>query len=78
MSISRGERCPNCGHAMEDDEWRPLTSDPALWPEEGQLILLYDGDVTYDTTHSVTRVAVAMAHGFTHWLPLPDPPEVTP
>lgn len=60
-------------------QWRPLTEDPATWPEEGQLVAVVDAekkwgipDANANATYWSPRVA---ANGWTHWLPLPEPPK---
>lgn len=60
-------------------QWRPLTSDPATWPEEGRRVVLWypgagAGIARWWRSLRASGEAFSAA---THWLPLPDPPEVT-
>jgi hypothetical protein len=65
--------------------WRPLTEDPATWPEEGQWVLLRSAAVKDGPDlqrwfarrrSQATRCSswARPAH-WTHWAPLPAPPE---
>jgi len=63
----------------EAAQWRPLTSDPKTWPENGQLVAVVDAekkwaipDANANAAYWSPRVA---ANGWTHWLPLPEPPK---
>ena len=57
-------------------QWRPLTEDPASWPEVGQDVAILWRD---RRTSTGTFRAVCGANAFdrliTHWLPLPGPPK---
>lgn len=52
--------------------WRPLTDDP---PEDGQWVLLYNGEVTDDVFLAGVSPGHLALEGWTHWLPLPPPSE---
>lgn len=54
-------------------QWRPLTDHPKTWPEEGQWVLLWDGTAAEDWRWLYT--AHSFVQGWTHWLPLPEPPK---
>lgn len=57
-------------------QWRPLTDDPKSWPEEGQEVVLTGPEWTDVATW--TDGQGATLHGdpqWTHYLPLPDPPQ---
>ena len=62
--------------------WRPLTDDPATWPEERRWVCtIKPGDARVSGPlpwpgGDVERIRSALALlGWTHWLPLPDPPK---
>lgn len=61
-------------------QWRPLTSDPESWPEQGAYVVVSDEkDAGPHRYFRVGRMlgddAKNMAEtGWTHWLPLPSPP----
>lgn len=50
--------------------WRPLTEDPATWPEEGQRVLMLDAEE--DETRVVVWPRTTSARGWSHWAPLPE------
>lgn len=57
-------------------QWRPLTEDPATWPEESMVV------VRARENHALTLTwwgeyqrRAWQQLGWTHWLPLPDPPK---
>lgn len=55
--------------------WRPLTDDPKSWPEEGQTVALIcrrNGRTQGGSLVDFDKRAVGY---YTHYLPLPDPPQ---
>lgn len=58
-------------------QWRPLTEDPKTWPEVGWIVVW---DARMPTRAKAGRVlsetgTELMRQGWTHWLPLPEPPK---
>lgn len=55
-------------------QWRPLTEDPATWPEEGQTVAMSNAYGDIDARKFDLRVDRYGASRWTHWLPLSTPP----
>lgn len=63
-------------------QWRPLTADPASWPERGTRMAIVDAaDMTRfriaTRVHAPEQIADFIVNGWTHWLSLPPPPKGT-
>ena len=57
-------------------QWRPLTEDPATWPEVGAHVLVYDAPQSAAHIYRLAVTGDALRKlGWTHWAPLPAPPE---
>lgn len=60
-------------------KWRPLTSDPASWPEEGQYVMFgawsADGTRCWISSMLTCMRADMTPTGWSWWLPLPPPPK---
>ncbi len=62
--------------------WHKLTDDPTTWPEEGALVAMVDAEQSWTNKNAncnavYWRRAYDTVHGWTHWLPLPDPLKIT-
>ena len=54
-------------------QWIPVSKQ---LPEDGVRVLVYDGVLVYDADYSYDYGAWEWGAEVTHWMPLPEPPDL--